>query len=84
VANVAVPPLRGTVASVVPPSAKLTLPVGRPAPGATACTVAVKITWLPNAACVAEVMSEVELLDWFTVCVKGVDVLLALKLASPV
>ena len=42
-------PLRATLAAnVLAPSVKVTVPVGVPAPGATAATVAVKVTVWPN------------------------------------
>jgi hypothetical protein len=44
VLNVAVPPLSVPVPIVVRPSLKVTLPLGVPAPGAVALTVAVKVT----------------------------------------
>ena len=47
VLNVAVPPLRVPVPKVVEPSRKVTTPVGVPAPGATAATVAVKVSNCP-------------------------------------
>jgi hypothetical protein len=49
VVNVAFPDVMGTVAArVTAPSVKVTLPVGVPAPGATAATVAVKVTTWPK------------------------------------
>ena len=49
VVNVAFPDVMGTVAArVTAPSVKVTLPVGVPAPGATAVTVAVKVTTWPE------------------------------------
>src|SRR5205809_921127 len=55
VENIAVPVAdRVTVASVMLPSRKLTVPVGVPAPGAPALTVAVKVTAWPNTAALAE------------------------------
>jgi hypothetical protein len=44
VVNVAEPPDRVPVPSVLAPSMKVTVPVGVPEPGATAETVAVKVT----------------------------------------
>ena len=49
VTHVAVLPLMATVLhSVVAPSVNVTVPVGVPAPGAAASTVAVKVTVWPN------------------------------------
>ena len=48
IAKVATPPLNVPVPSVVPPSLKVTLPVGVPLPGAAAVTVAVKVTDWPK------------------------------------
>ena len=42
------PPLSVPVPSVAVPSRKVTVPVGVPAPGAFALTVAVKVTLWPN------------------------------------
>ena len=47
VAKVAMPPLRVPEPMGVPPSRNWTVPVGVPAPGATALTVAVKVTDWP-------------------------------------
>ena len=44
VANVARPPLSVPVPMGLPPSRKVTVPLGVPVPGATADTVAVKVT----------------------------------------
>jgi hypothetical protein len=44
VLNVATPPLSVPVPIVVRPSLNVTVPVGVPAPGVTAATVAVKVT----------------------------------------
>ena len=49
VMNVAVPPFRTAVPSVFGPSRNVTVPVGVPAPGATALTVAVNDTTCPAA-----------------------------------
>jgi hypothetical protein len=83
VANVAWPvAFSVAVPSAVGPSRKVTVPVGLPAPGAAAATVAVKVTDWPNTdRLVLEVTAEV-LLAWLTVCVSGADVL-PVKLASP-
>src|SRR5215212_4674826 len=51
VVNVAVPPApTGTVPRITVPSLNVTVPVGVPAPGATAATVAAKVTAWPVAA----------------------------------
>ena len=48
VVNVAVPPVpTATIPRTTLPSAKVTVPVGVPAPGATAATAAVKVTAWP-------------------------------------
>lgn len=46
--NVAIPPLSVPVPIGLPPSRNVTVPVAVPAPGATAETVAVKVTDCPN------------------------------------
>ena len=49
VVNVACPEVMVTLAArVVAPSVKVTVPLGVPAPGATAATVAMKVTVWPN------------------------------------
>src|SRR5262249_59299478 len=48
VVNVALPPESVPVPNVVAPSLKVTVPVGVPAPGAVALTVAVKVTPWPD------------------------------------
>src|SRR5437667_11908069 len=65
----------------VPPSRKVTLPAGVPAPGLLAVTVAVKVTDCPNTDGLAEELADV-VVPYFTVCVNLGDVL-PLKLASP-
>jgi len=76
VANVATPdPLSAPVPSVVPPSLNVTLPVGVPAPGATAATVAVKVTDWPNTDGWAEEVTPVVVAAWFTVWVTADEVL---------
>ena len=69
---------------VVPPSLKVTVsPAGIvPAPGATEATVAVKVTDWPNAEGLAEEVTVVVVLVWFTTWLTVFDVLLP-KLASP-
>ena len=84
VLKVALPPLRLPVPSVVAPSLKVTVPVGVPAPGETALTVAVKVTDWPETDGLAEELTEAVVLAGLTVCVNGEAVLsLPLKLLSP-
>src|SRR5438445_694456 len=84
VVKVAWPELRLPVPRVVAPSLKVTVPVGVPAPGATALTVAVNVTGWPNTVGVAEEMTDVDELALLTVWVNGAAVLLLpLKLPSP-
>ena len=70
------------VANELVPSLNVTVPVGVPAPGNTALTVAVRTTAWPNTEGLAEEASTVALLALFTVWVK-VDDVLVLKLVSP-
>src|SRR5439155_405316 len=65
----------------VPPSMKVTLPAGVPAPGLLAVTVAVKVTDCLNTDGLAEELTDV-VVPYFTVCVSLGDVL-ALKFARP-
>jgi hypothetical protein len=78
---VAWPPLKVLVASGVPPSWKITLPVGVFPPGATALTVAVRVTDCPNTDGLAEEATVLLLLAWLTTCVTVLEVLV-LKLLS--
>jgi len=80
--RVACPPVSEAVPSEVPPSRKSTAPVGVPAPGATAATVAVKVTGGAKAAGLADEATLVELAALFTACVTGADDT-PLKLPSP-
>src|SRR5581483_11874078 len=82
VVNVAVPLFSVTVPRLVLPSRKVTFPVGVPAPGATALTVAVKVTAWPNADGLTEDVTVVVVLAWLTVCVSVAEVLVV-KLVSP-
>lgn len=66
----------------VPPSLKATVPGGVPEPGATALTVAVKVTEVPRIEGLAEELSPVVVSALFTVWEKFDDVLV-LKLVSP-
>jgi hypothetical protein len=65
---------------LVPPSEKITMPVGFP--GAVLLTVAVKVTPWPHADGLAEATSAVLLPALDTVCVMAVEALAA-KLPSP-
>src|SRR5213080_4273274 len=65
----------------VPPSMKVTLPAGVPAPGLLAVTVAVKVTDCLNIDGLAEELADV-VVPYFTVCV-SLEEVLPLKLASP-
>ena len=82
VANVALPELKAAVARVAAPSRKVTVPVGVPAPGETALTVAVKVTAWPNTDGFTDEVTVVELEAFLTVCVMAAEVLL-LKFMSP-
>jgi hypothetical protein len=82
VLNVAVPLVRGTAGWAVPSRVKTTLPVGVPTPGATALTVAVKVTACPKTEGLAEDVTAVLVLALLTVCVKLAEVL-GLKFPSP-
>ncbi len=84
VAKVAWPKLKLPVPSVFVPSLKITEPVGVPAPGDTALTVAVKVTDCPDTDGLADEATAVVVLAWFTVCVSAEDVLsLPIKLVLP-
>jgi hypothetical protein len=82
IANVALPALKLAVPRVEAPSRKVTVPVGVPAPGETALTVAVKVTDWPNTVGFTELVTVVELFDLLTVWVTAAEVLPA-KLLSP-
>ena len=82
VVKVALPPDRLAVPNVAAPSRNVTVPVGVPAPGATALTVAVKVTAWPEADGFTDEVTVVELLALLTVWVIAAEVL-ELKLASP-
>jgi hypothetical protein len=69
--QVPVPPLSMTVHTAAPPlleSVMVTVPVGVPAPGETAATVAVKVTVCPKVEGFETDVSVVEDEAWFTVC----------------
>ncbi len=76
VVNVATPLVKAPVPRVVLPSTKVTVPVGTPAPGETAATVAVKVTDCPNGAGFKDEISMVVVLAALTVSVKGLLLLL--------
>src|SRR5207249_10022063 len=65
----------------VPPSLKVTFPVGVPEPGLLAVTVAGKVTDCPNTDGLAQELADV-VVPYFTVCV-SLEEVLPLKLASP-
>src|SRR6202023_287219 len=69
-------------AMLTPPSWKVTVPVGVPAPGGLAVTVAVKVPLWPATEGLAEELSAVVVASWLTVWVRFGEVLV-LKLASP-
>src|SRR5262249_61580713 len=76
-------PLRGVaVRRPVVPSREVTVPVGVPAPGATAATVAVKVTDCPNTVGFVADTTVALLLALLTVCGSVVEMLLE-KLVSP-
>src|SRR5207244_242642 len=66
----------------VPPSLKVTFPVGVPEPGLLGVTVAVKVTDCPNTDGLAEGLAGVVVLAFFTVWVSVLEVL-PLKIALP-
>ena len=78
----AVPPLSVPVPRVVEPSRKLTVPVGVPLPGATALTVAVKVTDSPKTEGFADEVTLLVVPAWLTVWVRGPEGLVT-KLPSP-
>jgi hypothetical protein len=82
VVNVALPPARVAVPRVDAPSRKVTVPVGVPAPGETALTVAVKVTAWPVADGFTDEVTVVKLPALLTVWVIAAEVLL-LKFVSP-
>src|SRR5438093_7705715 len=64
------------------PSLKFTVPLGVPAPGAVAFTVAVNVTDWPNTDGLADELRLVDVLAWFTVCV-STALVLVVKFVSP-
>jgi hypothetical protein len=81
-AKVALPELKLDVPSVATPSKNVTVPVGVPEPGATALTVAVKVTDWPNTEGFTDEVTVVELDAWLTVWVMAAEVL-PVKFVSP-
>jgi hypothetical protein len=82
VVKLALPPESVAVARVTAPSTKLTVPVGVPEPGATAVTVATKVTDWPNTVGFKADETVAEPLALLTVCVIAAEVPLV-KLLSP-
>jgi len=82
VVYVATPPLNVPVPRVVTPSLKVTVPVAVPAPGATAATVAVKVTDWPNVLGFRLETTLVVLLALLTTCETALEVEV-LKFVSP-
>src|SRR5439155_22484695 len=67
---------------VVPPSLKVSVPLGVPAPGATAVTVAVKVTGWPAPTGLGEEESVVVVAAWFTTWLSMAELLEA-NVVSP-
>src|ERR1043166_8680615 len=80
--NAAWPELSVAVPSALVPSLKVTVPVGVPAPGEVAMTLAVNVTGLSKYCGLADELTVVVVLAWLTVCAKFAE-LLWLKLPSP-
>ena len=78
----AVPELSATGVWGVPSIVNVTVPLGVPAPGATAATVAVNVTDWPNTEGLAEEVTTVEVSALLTVWVRLEEVLVR-KLPSP-
>ena len=84
VVNVATPLLRVPVPIGLPPSRNVTVPVGVPVPGATAETVAVKVTDCPGEEGFCDDVTVVAVLVLLTTCGLPVrEPVLPLKLPSP-
>src|SRR5436190_3258483 len=64
------------------PSLKSTVPLGVPAPGAVAVTVAVKVTDWPNTDGFAEDVTAVVVEAWLTTC-DTAELVLVMKFVSP-
>ena len=83
VVNVAKPPLNVIgEPRFTPPSMNCKVPLAVPDPGATAETVAVKVTACPKTEGLVSEAKVVELEAWLTVCV-GRDPVLPVKFVSP-
>jgi len=82
VVKVALPPDSVPVPIEMPPSRNVTVPVGVPAPGATAFTIAVKVIAWPNTVGLTDEVTELEDEALFTDWVIAADALAA-KLLSP-
>src|ERR1700756_4508048 len=84
VVSAALPPApTGTVPRTVVPSRKGTVPVGAPAPGATAATVAVKVNDWPLTTEVSEAPRAVVVAALLTVSVTAAELLAAKVLVAP-
>src|SRR5437868_14831205 len=84
VENVATPEaLRVPGPRTVAPSRKLTVPVGVPAPGAVAVTVAVNVTDAPTIEGLLPETSAVEVAALFTTCESAAVLVLVPKFESP-
>ena len=84
VVNVASPPLSVPVPMGLPPSRKVTVPVGVPVPGGTGETVAVKVTDWPKIEGFCDEITVVVLSALLTTCGLPVnDPVLPLKFPSP-
>src|SRR2546430_4589354 len=82
VVNVAEPLIKVPLPRLVAPSLNETVPVGVPAPGALAETVAVKVTDWPKTDGLADDVTTVVVASLFTVCVNDGEAL-PVKLPSP-
>lgn len=82
VANVAFPLTSAAEPNVAVPSFNVTVPPGVPLPGATAATVTLNVTVVPNVDGFGEEVSVVKVAALLTVCVRTADVL-GLKAVPP-
>jgi hypothetical protein len=84
VVNVATPPMIVPDPIGPPPSRNVTVPVGVPAPGGTAATVAVKVTDWPKTEGFTDEVTAVSVLALLTTCGLPVsEPVLPLKFPSP-
>src|SRR6266568_2047068 len=83
VVKLAVPELRVVELRVEAPSLKMTVPEGVPEPGEVGITVAVKVTDWPKTDGLVEEVSVVVLSDLLTTWDKAGELVLVLKLVSP-